>query len=491
MDDRTLPSRLAEQAPHALIATAADGTVSYWNAAAETLYGFASDEARGRSLVELIHAERRAEAPTDEAGAAETVRRCKDGALIYVQAQSTALLGPAGERLGRLHSEADVTLPRVRREAQLIRARYGVLLESMPDAIVIVNGIGRIVFVNGQAHAMFGHATDELIGQPLERLMPQRYRRAHVGHRDAYLALSRTRPMGLGLELRGLRANGEEFPVEISLSPLDTEAGRVGMSAIRDISERHRAEQALQEKNVELERANRAKDSFLATMSHELRTPLNGIIGFTGLLLMRLAGPLTEGQERQLGLVESSARHLLSLINDLLDVARIDSGNVRLQLEPVDCRALVEEVVASLRPAAEAKGLAMRLTLPPQPLRLQTDRRALQQILINLAGNAIKFTDAGSVTLELVREARGDPAPQVRFSVIDTGVGISAEDQARLFQAFSQVGLAAERTRAEGTGLGLYLCRKLAELLGGRLELASVPWQGSRFTLALPCGESS
>jgi PAS domain S-box-containing protein len=486
MDDRLLASLLAEQTPLALIATDADGAVSYWNAAAEGLYGFGADEVRGRALSALFDADA-ADAAALPAGARETVRRRKDGSLIYVHALTTPLVGAQGEPLGHLHCEADMTLARVRRQAQLIEARYQVLLESMPDAIVIVNGIGRIIHANGQAQAMFGHAPQALLGEPIERLMPVRYRRAHVGHRDGYLALSRTRPMGLGLELRGLRANGEEFPVEISLSPLDTEAGRVGLSAIRDISERHRAEQALQDKNLELERANRAKDSFLATMSHELRTPLNGIIGFTGLLLMRLTGPLTAGQERQLGLVQSSARHLLSLINDLLDVARIDSGNVRVHPERVDCRPLLEELLATLRPSAEAKHLGLALQMPTQGLVLQTDRRALQQILINLAGNAIKFTDAGSVTLT----AEWDPTPgarEARFTVADTGVGISEQDQARLFRAFAQVGLAPERTRAEGTGLGLYLCRKLAELLGGRLELESAPGQGSRFTLSLPGG---
>lgn len=332
---------------------------------------------------------------------------------------------------------------------------------------------------------MFGYARDELGGQPLEVLMPARFRGTHVGHRAGYLAQSRTRPMGLGLELQGLRRSGEEFPVEISLSPLETEDGTLVSSSIRDISERRRVERALQEKNVELERANQAKDKFLATMTHELRTPLNAVIGFTGLLLMRLPGPLTADQEKQLGMVETSARHLLSLINDLLDLAKIDSGNVQLESAAVPCQPLMEEVVTTLRGAAEAKGLRLEMQVPTDAGVVRTDRRAVQQVLINLVNNAIKFTQAGSVSLALAR-VRREGRSLVELAVTDTGIGISPADQERLFQPFTQVGSAAGQWQAEGAGLGLHLSRKLAELLGGRIEMHSEPGRGSRFALLLP-----
>ncbi len=245
--------------------------------------------------------------------------------------------------------------------------------------------------------------------------------------------------------------------------------------------EAHNREIAL--KNLELAEASRMKSAFIANMSHELRTPLNAILGFTGTLLMKLPGPLTADQEKQLGTIRSSGRHLLSLINDILDMAKIEAGKATVALAPVQCQSLLGETVESLRPLAAQKGLALTVALPPAPIVIMSDRRALTQIVINLVNNAIKFTEHGTVHVALAQHAVGDEV-LTEISVADSGAGIRAEDQPKLFQAFSQLDSTSTR-HAEGAGLGLYLCQSLAGLLGGSLQFSSEFGKGSVFTLVL------
>ena len=236
-------------------------------------------------------------------------------------------------------------------------------------------------------------------------------------------------------------------------------------------------------KNLELAEASRMKSAFIANMSHELRTPLNAIIGFTGALLMKLPGPLTTEQDKQLNTIKSSARHLLSLINDILDVAKIEAGKVTLAVEPVACQQLMRDVADTLRPLAQQKGLTLDVELMDESVVIETDRRALTQIMINLLNNAIKFTDKGTVGLSL-RQRSEDGQRITEFAVADSGAGIRVEDQAKLFQAFSQLDSTSTR-HAEGAGLGLYLCQNLANLIGGSLFFSSDFGHGSTFTLAL------
>jgi len=242
-------------------------------------------------------------------------------------------------------------------------------------------------------------------------------------------------------------------------------------------------EQRLTRKNAELVDASRLKSEFLAHMSHELRTPLNAILGFTGTLLMKLPGPLTAHQQNQLHIIQKSARHLLSLINDLLDVAKIESGKVEIHPEVLLCREIIEQVIATLRPLAEGKNIRLEARFPEQPVHAKADRRAFSQILINLTNNAIKFTEKGSVTLELGERADATGGMAV-VDVVDTGAGVRPEEQPRLFSAFEQLG--STKSKTDGTGLGLYVSGKLAALLGGRIDFKSEYGRGSCFTLLVP-----
>ncbi|MCG5510821.1 PAS domain-containing sensor histidine kinase [Ectothiorhodospira lacustris] len=476
----------------ALMLLDGEGTVHRWSDGAEFMFGYTGAEAVDASMDELVviqdrrDEQRRFIADTLLRGhdTFETLRRRKDGTLIYVDITGKVVnpsTTPTEQRL--LFSEKDVTSLKVERDSKTLEARFRELLESTPDGIVIVNPTGHILIANSQAERLFAYGPGEMRATVVERLLPERFRAAHKGHRAHYFAQPRTRSMGAGLELYGLRKDGTEFPVEISLSPIRTEETPLVMSAIRDVSERKLFEQALREKNIELEKANLAKDRFLASMSHELRTPLNAVIGFTGTLLMKLPGDLNDEQTHQLEIVRSNAMHLLSLINDLLHLAKIEAGKIELNREPTDCCTLLNEVAASLEPQALAKGLALIVDVPPGRVVVDTDRRALNQILLNLANNAIKFTAAGHVRLELLAHESG-ARRGIQFAVEDTGPGMSEDEQAALFGAFVQ-GQAAKHKGVEGTGLGLHLSRKLAELLGGQLNCHSIPDQGSRFVLSL------
>jgi len=483
---------ILEETPDAVIVTTPEGIVVCWTRGAQSVFGYTGEEALGRTLASLIvppdmlGAEQAVLRQTLEQGCAnyESLRRARDGALVYIDSSAKAVRNAAGDIEYILWNKKDVTHLKVLRDAKLVEAHFGKVLESTPDAIVMANAAGRVVLATRRAHAMFGYEAGQLRGQPLENLMPLRFRAPHVHHRERYFSHPMPRHMGAGRALFGLRKNGEEFPVEISLSPIETDEGTLIMSAIRDITERKHIEQALHEKNLELAQANQAKDRFFANMSHELRTPLNGILGFTGTLLMRLPGPLTGEQERQLRTIQSSARQLLALINDLLDLTKIVSGKVELQMQPLGCHALLSDLVAEFRPHTQGKGLALDYIAPDRDITVCSDRRALLQILGHLVGNAIKFTEHGTVQMILARnEIRSRACATI--SVSDTGAGISPEKQARLFQAFSQLD-SGDRRQQEGAGLGLHLCQKLAQLLGGEIQFESRYGEGSVFTLVVP-----
>jgi PAS domain S-box-containing protein len=374
-------------------------------------------------------------------------------------------------------------------ERRRIESKFRGLLEAAPDGMIVVDAGGRIRLVNTQAEGLFGYPREELLGRPIEILIPDRFADIHLAHRQRYTGDPHPRPMGAGLELYGRRKDGSEFPVEISLSPLETEEGLLITSAVRDITDRKHLEENIRRKNEDLDAQNRVRlalveanqhmDEFLATLAHELRNPLAPIR--FALDAMKPDAPAAMAAHAR-AVIDRQVTQLVRLVDDLLDVSRIKTNKIRLRREPVRLSDLMEAAIESAAPLAHAADQKLELDLPSTPIWINGDAARLVQAFSNVLSNAVKFTPRGG-RISLMAVTAGQSA---MLRIADTGIGIASEALPHVFEMFHQEGNILERSTG-GLGIGLTLARRLIEMHDGRIEVRSGGiGEGTEVDITLP-----
>ncbi len=483
-------STIINKSREAFVAINKRGQIIDWNEQAEITFGWSKSEILGQQLEKtIIPYKYRVQ---HLKGLRHYVKTGEEGPVLNKRMELTALRRNGDEfpielSITPLQFQDEMIFSAFiyditdRKKFEDQQAMLSAIMQFSDDAIIGLNLQGIVLSWNKGAEKIYGYSAEEAIGNSITFIYPDE-------RKEEFILLSYKLQMGEkihAMETYHTLKNGKVIPVSTTISPITNAKNEmIGISTTaRDMSVQKELDAKLKAKNIELENAILAKDRFLASMSHELRTPLNAIIGFSGTLLMQLPGPINHDQKKQLQTVQHSAKHLLSLINDILDLAKIESGKIEITFEEVECGEVIRHIMSFVEGLSKAKNIAFEALLPPEKIYVKTDRRSLAQILINLTNNAIKFTEKGHVNIMMDIKKIKD-IDYVVISVKDTGVGIKKEDKKKLFQAFQKLDTPGKF--AEGTGLGLHLCKKLANLLGAKIEFESEFGIGSCFSVSLP-----
>lgn len=495
---------LIEQTDQGITVGHPDGRILVYNRAMEEISGYSREDVERHGWFDLVYRSSEAkdramrlavEAIEGGLPYAEVEITRKDGDTRWVAVATTPVV--VGGETYSMSIFTDIT-QRKEREQELRESeeRFRTLVETAPVAIFVQTG-RRFAYANQAALHLYGaRSASELVGRPvMERFDP----RFHDAIDERIRALNEDRQPQPAMEMVHVRLDGTKVDVETSGAPIMYEGLPGAVVFVRDVTEAKRAAaeleqyrqhleelvaertRELEEVNAELQRTTESKTAFFARMSHELRTPLNSIIGFSAVLKDGVAGPLTEEQAAEVGMIHSAGRHLLSIITDLLDLTRAEVGRMSVDREWFGVNELVMEVTDILRPLAEGAGLELRAVPLDTETEIESDRMKLKRILLNLGGNAVKFTREGHVELRV----SADDGEPIRFSISDTGPGIRADLVEHIFEPFTQGDVAGD-VAPEGSGLGLSISRELARLLGGDVDVASEEGVGSTFTLTLP-----
>ena len=466
----------------ATVVSDANGRICLVNQSALNLFGFEPDDLIGQPVEILMPPEHRKRHQELRGGynSAPRARPMVSGLEIFCQRKN----GEVFRAEIALHpietSDGLIVTSTIREinESDESEAYFRNLLESAPDAMVIIDEHGKIAIVNRQAEQMFGFTRQQMLGQAIEVLLPDRLRERHVAHRNGFVRDPRLRPMGPGLNLIARRSDGSEFPVEISLSPVQSAGGRFISSVIRDVTRRKRMEDEIVAARREAERANKANSAFLAAASHDLRQPVQALSLLNGALRR------TVKEARALEMIDSQQHSLTAmtnLLNSLLDISRLDAGAVTPELEEFPIRRLIDRLSDEFARQAQQKGL--KFSAGPCTTVVNSDPNLLAEIIQNFVSNAIRYTDKGSVRLECEEI---DHVCHIR--VIDTGIGIDEDQIENIFREFHQC--KTPGSSKEGFGLGLAIVKRLADLLNLRIGVESRIGRGSTFSISMPSAGS-